>query len=209
MHDQGESRPRREPHTEGTRAARVRRLRRRRATDRARLKTAGAIRLARTNLAELSLRWPTTSGLRGATLNSWDASKTPGRSTGGDAVAPATGMTPLGVGTGFGGSLRVPSQRCGTAALRPTLGLIAQANALDAFCEPFLARQPFNMARRAQGLRLAFGAMAGGLPQGVQVIGGRCREEACLDAAQAIEEQLGIVAPIEPPSDLISAAQAH
>ncbi len=118
-------------------------------------------------------------------------------------------MTPLGVGTRFGGSLRVPSQRCGTAALRPTLGLIAQANALDAFCEPFLARQPFNMARRAQGLRLAFGAMAGGLPQGVQVIGGRCREEACLDAAQAIEEQLGIVAPIEPPSDLISAAQAH
>jgi amidase len=38
----------------------------------------------------------------------------------------------------------------------------------------------------------------GGLPQGVQLVGGRYREDLCLDAAEAIEQRLGVVTPIDP-----------
>jgi len=64
----------------------------------AQLKRAGAIPIARTNLPDMGLRWHTDSGLRGATRNPWDSSLTPGGSSGGEAVALATGMTPLGLG---------------------------------------------------------------------------------------------------------------
>jgi amidase len=40
--------------------------------------------------------------------------------------------------------------------------------------------------------------VAGGLPQGVQIIGDRYREDLCLDAAQAIEERVGVLTPIDP-----------
>jgi hypothetical protein len=63
----------------------------------------------------------------GHTRNPWASTRTPGGSSGGEAVALATGMTPLGLGNDLGGSLRIPSQMCGTAAPRPTLGRIADA----------------------------------------------------------------------------------
>ena len=88
------------------------------------LKNAGAIPIGRTNLPDLGLRWHTDNDLRGATRNPWDASRTPGGSSGGEAAALATGMTPLGLGNDYGGSLRWPSQCCGTVALKPTPGRI-------------------------------------------------------------------------------------
>lgn len=63
-----------------------------------RLKAAGAIPIGHTNLANLGVRWHCVSELWGATINPWDRSRTPGASSGGDAAALATGMTPLGVG---------------------------------------------------------------------------------------------------------------
>lgn len=69
----------------------------------ARLREAGAIPLARTNLPDFAFRWHTESGCAGHTRNPWDASRTPGGSSGGEAVALATGMTPLGLGNDFGG----------------------------------------------------------------------------------------------------------
>ncbi len=94
------------------------------------LKRAGAIPIGRTNLPDFGLRWYTDNTLRGATKNPWDASRTPGGSSGGDAVALATGMTPLGLGNDYGGSLRYPSQCCGTTAIRPTFGRVAWASSL-------------------------------------------------------------------------------
>ena len=79
----------------------------------ARLREAGAIPLARTNLPDFAFRWDTESGRAGRTRNPWDPTRTPGGSSGGEAVALATGMTPLGLGNDLGGSLRVPSQMCG------------------------------------------------------------------------------------------------
>ena len=69
----------------------------------AHLKQAGAIPIGRTNLPDYGLRYHTDNDLHGATLNPWDPSRTPGGSTGGEAAAIATGMSPLGVGgDGFG-----------------------------------------------------------------------------------------------------------
>lgn len=124
----------------------------------ARLREAGAIPLARTNLPDFAFRWHTESSRAGHTVNPWDPTRSPGGSSGGEAVALTAGMTPLGLGNDLGGSLRLPSQACGTLALRPTAGRVADA----AVTEPALAPmsiQQFNcqgpMARRVADLRAA------------------------------------------------------
>lgn len=123
----------------------------------ARMRQAGAIPLARTNLPDFAFRWDTDSQLGGRTLNPWDLSRTPGGSSGGEAVALATGMTPLGFGNDLGGSLRIPSQFCGTTAIRPTRGRVADAAVTAP--DPTLISQMANcqgpMARRVTDLRLA------------------------------------------------------
>lgn len=123
----------------------------------ARMREAGAIPLARTNLPDFAFRWHTESSLFGSTLNPWDPARTPGGSSGGEAVALATGMTPLGFGNDLGGSLRIPSQFCGTAAIRPSRGRVADAAVTAP--DPSLISQMANcqgpMARRVADLRLA------------------------------------------------------
>ncbi|MCK9520896.1 MAG: amidase [Dehalococcoidia bacterium] len=125
----------------------------------AQLRAAGAIPFARTNLPDFGLRWHTDNALRGATKNPWDARVTPGGSSGGEAVALATGMTPLGVGNDYGGSLRWPSQCNGTAALKPTLGRVPAGSAvapedLPITLQLFAVEGP--MARSVRDLRLGF-----------------------------------------------------
>ncbi len=129
----------------------------------AQLRQAGGIALARTNLSDFGFRWQTDSSLHGASINPWDADRTPGGSSGGDAIALATGMTPLGLGNDFGGSLRYPAQCCGVAALRPTLGRVARASGLS-LVEPPISFQMFAvqgpMARHVRDLRLALAVMS-------------------------------------------------
>lgn len=124
----------------------------------ARLREAGVIPLARTNLPDFAFRWDSVSGRGGRTRNPWDATRTAGGSSGGEAAALASGMTPLGLGNDLGGSLRVPSQMCGTAALRPSRGRVANGAVTQPWPEP-MAIQMSNcqgsMARRVADLRLA------------------------------------------------------
>jgi amidase len=122
------------------------------------LKAAGAIPLARSNLPDFALRWHTDNDLRGATRNPWDAGRTPGGSSGGEAVALATGMTPLGLGNDVGGSLRWPSQCNGTVALKPTLGRIPHATRIEPVDGPIglqIMAVEGPMARSVTDLRLA------------------------------------------------------
>lgn len=124
----------------------------------ARLRDAGAIPLARTNLPDFAFRWHTESGRAGHTRNPWDPTRTPGGSSGGEAVALATGMTPLGLGNDLGGSLRVPSQMCGTAALKPSLGRVAEGAVTEPAVQPISIQRTMcqgPMARRVADLRLA------------------------------------------------------
>lgn len=97
----------------------------------ARLKEAGAIPLARTNMPDMGMRWHTDNELHGPTLNPWDPARTPGGSSGGEAAAIATGMSPLGLGNDYGGSVRLPAYACGVAGLRPTFGSVPSARALE------------------------------------------------------------------------------
>ncbi|MDB5561190.1 MAG: indole acetimide hydrolase, partial [Hyphomicrobiales bacterium] len=128
----------------------------------ARMREAGAIPLARTNMPDLAFRWHTESSVAGVTMNPWDPTRTPGGSSGGEAVALATGMTPLGFGNDLGGSLRVPSQMCGTAAIRPSRGRVADA----AVTEPSqtlviqMTHTQGPMARHVADLRLALGIIS-------------------------------------------------
>lgn len=89
-----------------------------------RLQDAGAIPIARGNMPDFGLRWDTDNDLFGRTYNPWDPQRVPGGSSGGDAVAVATGMVPLGLGNDYGGSLRLPAYAAGVCALRPSAGRI-------------------------------------------------------------------------------------
>lgn len=91
------------------------------------LRRAGAIPIARTNMPDFGLRFHTDNDLHGPTINPWNRALTPGGSSGGDAVAVATGMVPLGLGNDFGGSIRYPAQCCGVCGLRPSRGRIASS----------------------------------------------------------------------------------
>ena len=95
----------------------------------ANLRRAGAIVIGRTNAPEFSWRWFTDNELHGETINPWNRARTCGGSSGGAAVAVATGMCPLAQGTDFGGSIRHPAFCCGIAGLRPTLGRVPAYNA--------------------------------------------------------------------------------
>jgi amidase len=126
------------------------------------LRAAGAIAIGRTNLPDFGLRWHTDNALRGPTVNPWNAGRTPGGSSGGEAAALATGMTPLGIGNDLGGSLRWPSQCNGTAALKPSGGRVAHATVIEPVDAPLIIQLMAvqgPMARRVADLRLAFEQM--------------------------------------------------
>ncbi|MBX9776159.1 MAG: amidase [Xanthobacteraceae bacterium] len=88
-----------------------------------RLKAAGAIVLAKTNTPEFATGANTVNELFGATRNPWNTELSPAGSSGGSAVAVATGMLPLAQGTDFGCSIRIPAAFCGVVGIRPTPGL--------------------------------------------------------------------------------------
>jgi len=90
----------------------------------ARLKRAGAIVLAKTNTPEFAAGANTVNAIFGATRNPWHTELSPSGSSGGSAAAVASGMAPLGQGTDFGCSLRMPAAFCGIVGLRTTPGLI-------------------------------------------------------------------------------------
>ncbi|WP_437993032.1 amidase [Sorangium sp. So ce145] len=91
------------------------------ATVTALLRRAGAVILGRTNVSQLLLYNEARNPLFGQTANPWSLDHSPGGSSGGEAAAIAAGMSPLGIGTDIGGSIRVPAHCCGIVGLKPTL----------------------------------------------------------------------------------------
>jgi amidase len=88
----------------------------------ARLKAAGAVVLGKTNVPEVSLAFESDNLVYGRTKNPYDTGRTPGGSSGGEAAAIASGMSPLGLGSDAGGSIRLPAHFCGIAGIKPTSG---------------------------------------------------------------------------------------
>jgi amidase len=89
-----------------------------------RLKAAGAIVVGKTNTPEFGAGGNTFNAVFGASRNPWNPALTCGGSSGGAAVAVATGMGPLAQGSDLGGSLRTPAAFCGVVGFRTTPGLI-------------------------------------------------------------------------------------
>lgn len=89
-----------------------------------RLKQAGAILVGKSNLPEFAVGINTTNQLFGTTRNPYDLSRTSGGSSGGSAVALATGMCVLAEGSDHGGSIRNPAALCNVVGLRPSPGRI-------------------------------------------------------------------------------------
>jgi amidase len=132
-----------------------------------RLRDAGAIVLAKTNLPEYSSSYETDNLVHGRTVHPLDPERTPGGSSGGEAALIAAGASAVGVGTDGGGSIRVPAHYCGVLGLRPSIGRVPvtgnwpatrASGYMDLYCVGPLARY-------AQDLELILPVIAG--PDGI------------------------------------------
>jgi amidase len=131
----------------------------------ARLRAAGAIIIAKTNLPEMAMDYDCENPLFGATNNPWHIGRVPGGSSGGEAASLASGMCALGLGSDYGGSIRVPSHFCGTVGLKPTWGTIPGAGHLppSQAAPPPIAHMATigPMARYVDDLTLAYNLLRG------------------------------------------------
>ncbi|HVV42322.1 MAG TPA: amidase [Nitrobacter sp.] len=131
----------------------------------ARVKEAGGVILAKTNVPVALADWQSYNEIYGTTNNPFNLGRTPGGSSGGSSAALAAGYGPLSLGSDIGGSLRVPAFHCGVYAHKPTYNLCPNRGHVA----PPLPPLPFNrdlsvigpMARGAADLAVLLDVMAG------------------------------------------------
>jgi aspartyl-tRNA(Asn)/glutamyl-tRNA(Gln) amidotransferase subunit A len=129
------------------------------ATSVARMKKAGGILLAKTNLPEFSYGVESDNLLTGRTNNPWNLDLTPGGSSGGESAAIAAGMSPLGLGTDLAISIRGPAAHTGIVSLKATHGRVPMTGIWPREPRRFWHVGP--MARSIRDLSLAFSQLAG------------------------------------------------
>jgi amidase len=127
----------------------------------ARLKAAGAIILGKTNTAEMAMDYTADNPVFGRTNNPYDHSRTPGGSSGGEAAAIASGMSPGGLGSDLAGSIRIPSHFCGIVGLKPGTGRIPGSGQFPPDAGPYALGSSIGpMARSVEDLHLLFSVLA-------------------------------------------------
>ncbi|KQN36000.1 glutamyl-tRNA(Gln) amidotransferase subunit A [Pedobacter sp. Leaf41] len=129
------------------------------ATSVARMKKAGGILLAKTNLPEFSYWIESDNLLSGRSNNPWGLSRTPGGSSGGESAAIAAGMSPLGLGTDLAISVRGPAAQTGIVSLKATHGRVPMTGIWPREPRRFWHVGP--MARSIRDLELAFSVLSG------------------------------------------------
>jgi amidase len=128
-----------------------------------RLRGAGAIPIAHTNLPDLLFAFESDNLLFGATCNPYDATRTSGGSSGGEAALIASCGSPLGLGSDAAGSVRVPAAFCGIASIKPTSGRLPRTGHFPpagGWIEALWQIGP--MARHVEDLCTAMPLLAGG-----------------------------------------------
>jgi aspartyl-tRNA(Asn)/glutamyl-tRNA(Gln) amidotransferase subunit A len=123
-----------------------------------RLRQAGAVILAKANLAEFSLSPTGVSSHFGPVHNPWELARVPGGSSSGSAAAVATRMCFAALGTDSGGSVRLPAAWCGLVGLKPTDGLVSNRGIIPSVatldsCGP--------IGRTVEDVARVFGQMVG------------------------------------------------
>ena len=127
-----------------------------------RFEQAGAVIFGKTNVPTDLRDWQSDNALYGRTVNPWDATRTPGGSSGGSAVALAAGYSYLEAGSDIGGSLRNPAHYCGVCAHKPTYGIVPTlGHALGDKLVPSDISVCGPMARGVEDLLLGFEIMSG------------------------------------------------
>jgi aspartyl-tRNA(Asn)/glutamyl-tRNA(Gln) amidotransferase subunit A len=129
------------------------------ATSVARMKKAGGILIAKTNLPEFSYWIESDNLLSGRSNNPWDVTRTPGGSSGGESAAIAAGMSPLGLGTDLAISVRGPAAQTGIFSLKATHGRVPMTGIWPRVPRRFWHVGP--MARSIRDLALAFSQLIG------------------------------------------------
>ncbi len=132
----------------------------------ARLRNAGAIILGKTNVPLLTGDFQTYNAIYGTTNNPWNLEFSPGGSSGGAAVAIASGLSALELGSDLAGSIRWPAHCCGIFGLRTTWNLISTHGHIPPMPDLRLGRNPeFTvagpLARSAADLALALDVLVG------------------------------------------------
>ena len=128
----------------------------------ARLRRAGGIPIAKTNLPDLLFAFESDNLIFGATRNPYDAMRTPGGSSGGEAALIAACGSPLGLGSDCAGSVRVPAAFCGCAGIKPTSGRLPRTGHFPpagGWIESLWQMGP--IARRVEDLITAMPLLAG------------------------------------------------
>src|SRR5882757_9726600 len=129
------------------------------ATSVARMKKAGGILLAKTNLPEFSYWIESDNLLSGRSNNPWDMTRTPGGSSGGESAAIAAGMSPIGLGTDLAISVRGPAAQTGITSMKATHGRIPMTGIWPRAPRRFWHVGP--MARSVRDIALAFSQLVG------------------------------------------------
>jgi aspartyl-tRNA(Asn)/glutamyl-tRNA(Gln) amidotransferase subunit A len=124
-----------------------------------RLKGAGGILIGKTNMPEFALWWETGNAVFGRTENPWKVGRTAGGSSGGEAAAIAAGLSPLGVGSDVGGSIRQPASFCGIVGLKATHGRLPLTGHWPETLLRYMHVGP--MARSVRDIELGLSLMSG------------------------------------------------
>lgn len=125
----------------------------------ARIRQAGGVLLGKTNTPEFTLWWETDNRVFGRTNNPWCLDRTTGGSSGGEAAAIASGMSPIGIGSDSGGSIRVPAGYCNIFGLKATHGRVPITGHV-----PYTLLQATHvgpLARSARDIALLLGVIEG------------------------------------------------